>query len=51
MRNLVIYNIITFSELYPDLPYELDFEVERLEEMSNKELLQLLIECVEIINE
>lgn len=49
MRNLVIERITLFMQEYPDLMVELDISYNELDELSNVELLDLLVECVEII--
>lgn len=51
MRNIVIERITLFMQEYPDLMNELDISYNELDELSNNELLDLLIECVEIICE
>ena len=51
MRNLVIERITLFMQEYPDLMVELDISYNELDELSNVELLDLLVECVEIICE
>jgi DNA-binding transcriptional LysR family regulator len=51
MRNLTIERITLFMQEYPDLMVELDISPDELDNLSNRELLDLLIECVEIINE
>ena len=49
MRNLTIERITLFMQEYPDLMVELDISYNELDELSNVELLDLLVECVEII--
>jgi DNA-binding transcriptional LysR family regulator len=49
MRNLVIERITLFMQEYPDLMVELDISYNELDELSNVELLDLLVECVEVI--
>jgi len=51
MRNLVIERITLFMREYPDLMVELDISPDELDELSNVELLDLLVETVEIICE
>lgn len=51
MRNLTIERITLFMQEYPDLMTELDITPDELDELSNNELLDLLIECVEILCE
>jgi hypothetical protein len=49
MRNLTIEYITGYLLEYPDLMVELDISPDELDELSNRELLDLLVECVEII--
>jgi len=49
MRNLVIARVTLFLQEYPDLMLELDISPDELDELSNVELLDLLIEATEII--
>jgi hypothetical protein len=49
MRNIVIERITLFMQEYPDLMVELDISYNELDELSNVELLDLLVECVEVI--
>jgi len=49
MRNLVIERITLFMQEYPDLMVELDISYNELDELSNVELIDLLVECVEVI--
>jgi len=51
MRNLVIERISELMREYPDLMVELDISPNELDELSNSELLELLIEAVEILCE
>jgi hypothetical protein len=51
MRNLTIERITLFMQEYPDLMTELDISPDELDELSNVELLDLLVECVEILCE
>jgi hypothetical protein len=50
MRNLTIEYITGYLLEYTDLMVELDISPDELDELSNRELLDLLIECVEIIS-
>jgi hypothetical protein len=49
MRNLTIERITIFMQEYPDLMTVLDLSPDELDELSNVELLDILIECVEVI--
>jgi DNA-binding transcriptional LysR family regulator len=51
MRNIVIERISELMREYPDLMVELDISPDELDELSNSELVDLLIEAVEIICE
>jgi hypothetical protein len=51
MRNLVIERISELMQEYPDLMVELDISPDELDELSNVELLDLLVETVEILCE
>lgn len=51
MRNLTIERITIFMQEYPDLMTVLDLSPDELENLSNIELLDVLVECVEIICE
>ena len=49
MRNLVIERITEYLRLYTDLMFDLDITPDQLQELSNIELVDLLIEIVEIL--
>ena len=49
MRNQVIARITEMMQERPDLMVDLDLSPDELDELSNAELLDVLIECVEII--
>lgn len=51
MRNLIIERITMYMQEYPDLMLELDISPDELDNLSNRELLDLLVESVEIICE
>ena len=49
MRNIVIERITNYLRLYTDLMTELDISPDELENLSNKELIDLLEEIFEIL--
>jgi len=51
MRNLVIERITEYLRLYTDLMFDLDITPDQLQELSNIELVDLLIEIVVILVE
>ena len=50
MRNIVIDRISELLREFPDLMTDLDLSPDELENLSNFELVDVLIECVEILN-
>jgi DNA-binding transcriptional LysR family regulator len=50
MRNLVIERISELMREYPDLMIELDLAPDELENLSNVDLVDILMECMEIIH-
>jgi hypothetical protein len=51
MRNQVIARITEMMQERPDLMVDLDLAPDELENLSNAELLDVLIECIEILCE
>lgn len=49
MRNIVIERISELMREFPDLMNELDISPDELENLSNVELVDLLIECMEVL--
>ncbi len=49
MRNIVIERISELMREFPDLMTELDLATDELENLSNTELVDVLIECLEIL--
>lgn len=51
MRNQVIARITEMMQERPDLMVDLDLAPDELENLSNAELLDVLIECIQILCE
>ena len=49
MRNIVIARISELMREFPDLMTDLDLSPDELENISNEELVDVLIECMEIL--
>lgn len=49
MRNIVIDRISELMREFPDLMTDLDLSPDELENLSNVELVDVLMECMEIL--
>lgn len=49
MRNIVIARISELMREFPDLMTDLDLSPDELENISNEELVDVLMECMEIL--